>query len=369
MMKFAAAFIFFISLNASAAELYEYNNTVRQKGMGGVYVFREDDAFSFLKNPAYTCYTSGINWTMFGFGLGSNGYSLLESLEDFEGIDGLESLDPFYGKRVYLELNANTTMTLPCFGVSYWYDVWLALSATNPTFPRLDVGYQKDEAFQIGGGVWLSEKLVLGLSLKRVTRLGGDQTFGADILNNITDDQILDSFQNTGRAWGLDMGLVYREKSKLFNPTVSLSWKDVGRTTFRKTAGAQAPAGQRENLTLAMTFEGSVPGFGVAGGLEYRHILNNDEQLGQKLHLGTEISIPLVDVRAGFSQGYTTYGLGIDLFLFQLDLAQYSVERGEYPGQTEDERLAFSLTMELGFDADFNLVDIGGGKRKLKRRR
>jgi hypothetical protein len=221
----------------------------------------------------------------------------------------------------------------------------------------------------LGGGIWLNEKTVLGLSIKRMTRLGGDQTFGADILTNISDEEILDSFQNKGRAWGMDLGLVYREKSKMFNPTVSLSWKDVGRTTFRKTAGAAAPPGQRENLTLAMTFEASVPGFGVAGGLEYRHILNNDEQLGQKLHLGTEISIPLVDVRAGFSQGYTTYGIGMDLFLFQLDVAQYSVERGEYPGQTEDERLAFSLTMELGFDADFNLTDVGGRKRKFKKRR
>lgn len=369
MMKAIFSLLLSFTPLVHAAELYEYNTSVRQKGMGGVYVFREDDAFSFLKNPAYTCYTSGINWTILGFGLGSNGYSLLESIEDFEGIDGLESLDPFYGKRVLLELNANTTMTLPCFGVSYWYDIWLALSATNPTFPRLDVGYQTDEAFQIGGGLWLNEKTVLGLSIKRITRLGGDQTFGADILNDISDEEILDSFQNKGRAWGLDLGLVYREKSKMFNPTVSLSWKDVGRTTFRKVAGAEAPAGQRENLTLAMTFEGSVPGFGVAGGLEYRHILNNDEQLGQKLHLGTEISIPLVDVRAGFSQGYTTYGLGMDLFLFQFDIAQYSVERGEYPGQTEDERLAFSLTMELGFDADFKLMDVGGAKRKLKKRR
>ena len=36
--------------------------------------------------------------------------------------------------------------------------------------------------------------------------------------------------------------------------------------------------------------------------------------------MGAEVSIAMFDLRAGFYQGYTTYGLGMDLWLLKFDI-------------------------------------------------
>jgi hypothetical protein len=62
----------------------------------------------------------------------------------------------------------------------------------------------------------------------------------------------------------------------------------------------------------------------------------------------------------------------MDMGLLKFDLATYGVELGEYPGQKEDRRWLFEMTMELGFDPNFNLLGSGSGgsgSRRLKRRR
>ncbi|MFN7453397.1 MAG: hypothetical protein ACK5RO_01925, partial [Pseudobdellovibrionaceae bacterium] len=269
------------SWQAADAEFYEYNKAVRQTGMGGVYVFRDDDASSFLQNPAYTCFTEGINWAIFNMNLGSNGYSIHDDIRDFKELNGIDSLRVYYGKEVYLGVGGHSTITLPCFGVSYWLNGTITLLATNPPFPRLEVSYINDQAFQMGGGLKLNENTSIGVTARRITRLGGDQVFNADLLTNINTDKILDSFNNTGRAWAADLGLVTRLSKQAFNPTLSLSWRDVGRTRFLRTKGLEAPEGQRDDLTLGLTFDTGIPGFSLAGGLEYRHIMDTDSQLGK----------------------------------------------------------------------------------------
>ena len=76
------------------------------------------------------------------------------------------------------------------------------------------------------------------------------------------------------------------------------------------------------------------------------------------------------DTVIGFSQGYYSLGASLDLFLFQIDLAYYGVELGEYPGQDEDRRIQIAFTMDMGFDPSFNFMDFNKVKgRKLKQRR
>ena len=143
----------------------------------------------------------------------------------------------------------------------------------------------------------------------------------------------------------------------------------MGSTAFQQTGGATAPERQKDNLVLGMTVDGSIPFLGMAAGFEYRHISDTGEQIGKKLHLGAEVSLAMFDLRAGFYQGYTSYGLGLDLWLLQLDAAWYQIEKGVYPGQTPDERVQLGLMMNLEFDPNFSLVGAGGKKRRLKQRR
>jgi hypothetical protein len=98
-------------------------------------------------------------------------------------------------------------------------------------------------------------------------------------------------------------------------------------------------------------------------------LLETDIQAGKKIHLGTELSLPIIDLRAGINQGYMTYGIGINLLVFRIDAATYTEELGAYTGQSGQNRWLIGLSMDMSFDANFTLSDNDGKKRKLKRRR
>ncbi len=360
-----------------AVEIYEPFQSVRQLGMGGVYVFHENDAGSFVQNPAYTCVTEGFNWTLFNAGIGVGDIqsftSLIEGSGSLPDANSFSALSPFYGKYLWFNAGAFSSFTLPCFGFAATYSGLAKFSMHNPAFPQLDTFYMTESGYRIGGGLRISEVLALGMDIKRINRAGSPISFGPDQLANLSASgsisSLAQSAQNEGLGHGLDLGVVSRFSMLPFNPTVSLAWKDVGSTAFAKTKGNDAPDRQKDNLTLGLTFDGAVPLLGIAGGIEYRHITTQGEQIGKKLHLGTELSLAFLDLRAGFHQGYTTYGFGIDLWILQLDAAWYKVERGVYPGQSPDERAQIGLMMELEFDPNFNLTEAGGKKRRLKQRR
>jgi hypothetical protein len=370
-IAFLLTFMSFASANAS--EIHEPYQSVRQLGMGGVYVFDENDSTSFFQNPAYSCFTEGLNWNIFDISVGAGDINLATTFADgIPEVNGFDGLDAFYGKKISASVNGHSSLTLPCFGMAGYYQVLANFRMHNPAYPSLETFYLTEYSFLTGGGFQIGKYFSVGMDLKRVDRKGGLVTFGPETLANLGADgltSLADQIENEGVAYGLDIGVASRFSDVPFNPTLSLSWKDVGSTAFQQTKGSDAPERQRDNLVLGATVGGGLPGLGIAAGIEYRHISNNDEQIGKKMHLGAEVSLAFLDVRAGFYQGYTTYGVGIDFWLLELDAAMYSVETGAYPGQTEEKRVQANVLLNLEFDPNFNLIDASGKSRKLKQRR
>lgn len=369
----------FISQWLRAAEIYEPFQTIRQYGMGGVYVFNEDDAGSMLQNPGYLCYTTGFNATLFSVGIGVGDVQSYRSLTH-DGTTslpdtsaGMSSLGPYFGKDIWLNSGGYAAMTFPCFGFAGTYGASVAFQLHNPSYPQLNTFYLLEYGAMLGGGVKLGPLASLGLNIKRMNRKGGPYIFGPDRLATISGSNglstLASSIENEGIAWGMDVGLASRLDSVPFNPTISMAWKDVGSSAYIKTKGDQAPERQKDNLVLGMTIDGSLPLLGLSAGVEYRHITDTGEQLGKKIHLGTELHLAFIDLRAGMYQGYTTYGFGLDLWLFRLEGAWYKVETGAYPGQSPQERIQIGIMAEIGLDANFNLLDFNGRKRHLKQRR
>lgn len=365
--------VFIISDKIFANEIYEPFQSIRQLGMGGVYVFNEHDANSFLQNPAYTCHLRGLNWTLADVRVGLGDLLNYSTLANASTASGLSSFSSYYGKSIWVHAGGVSTVTLPCFGMSGYYTGVAGFRLHNPAFPSLLSMYQTDYGLSIGGGFPLAEDFSLGLSAKRVIRKGGPYTFGPESISTLTSatgvQDLVTSVNNEGSGYGIDMGFAARLKQLPFNPTLSLAWRDVGSTAFIKTNGLTAPERQKDNLVAGLTFDGSIPLLGIAGGIEYRHIGDSDEPLGKKLHAGAEFTFLFFDFRAGLYQGYPTYGLGMNLWLVQLDASLYSIEAGAYPGQTQNQRAQIGLSMELEFDPNFNLVGSGGQRRRLKQRR
>ncbi len=360
-----------VSIQTSAKELIENYQTARQLGMGGVYVFDEHDGGSFMQNPAYTCSVKGLNWNVFDLGVGLGDIAQFEFYGSNE-ITSFTSLNSYYGKGFYVGAGGYSSVTLPCFGFAAIYNIVGRFQMHNPAYPQMNTYYVTDYGAKIGGGIPIGPALTFGLAVKRIDRKGGPYTFGPESLAGLSGSSgvqnLVANLGNEGIGYGLDAGFVFRPPLPL-NPTLSASWNDAGSMAFTKIAGNDAPERQKDNLVLAATTGVSAFGFGFSTGVEYRHVTDNDEQIGKKIHLGAEVQLAFIDARAGLYQGYPSYGVGINLFFLQLDAALYSIEKGAYPGQTQEQRGQVSLMVDLEFDPNFNLVDSKGKSRRLKQRR
>lgn len=356
-----------LTLPGHSAELMTFGQNLRNLGMGGVRTFNGDQASVMMWNPAGLAFINGVRWDIVNLGTGINGQGAYDLSQSISGVEGLDDLGAFYGNPIWIGGAGNTSLAFPYFGLTFYDDLYSDFLLNNPVLPELkvkyfnDVGIMLGSAFAVGG-------FAFGVNVKQINRLGGDKLIGADLLADLDSDALAEQFQDGGIGYGLDAGLMYRFPLPL-TPTLSLAWQDVGDTSFQKTRGSEAPPGIQDNLTLGASVSGDTLLAGFSAGLEYRHINTTGEPIGKKIHMGAELNLLNFDFRAGLYQGYPTYGIGVDLFLLQVEAALYTIERGAYPGQTPEQRIQIGISSSIGFDPDFKLMDFGGKKRKLKQRR
>ncbi|MGZ3744510.1 MAG: hypothetical protein ACXWRA_11860 [Pseudobdellovibrionaceae bacterium] len=360
--------LFIISPSLSHAyEVMETHHNVRSNGMGGIYMSIVNDSNALFVNPAALGRTEGLNWQVLNVEAGVNG---LDIYNEFKGINtnNASSFSQFFGKDVWLRGGGKTALTLPNFGVGAYSDVQTHLVLHNPAFPQFDTSFIDDYGLVVGGAFPLGPISYGGLTFKRISRWGGQQDIDLGVIAAGDPSKIADQFANKGNGYGVDTAFMTQLPVPL-NPTVSLVWQDVGSTAFTKSAGADAPPRIHDNLSLGASTSMDLPGLDWTAGFEYRHITESEYQFAQKLHFGTEVSLPFIDLRGGINQGNASYGLGLSFLFLRFDVASYTEEVGAYPGQTQQKRIELGLSLDLNFDADFNIVNSQGKKRKLKQRR
>ena len=267
--------------------------------------------------------------------------------------------------------SGKAAFTMPYFGFGYYTSYEAYLQLHNPTYPQFNTYFVNDQAYVIGGAIPIGPGMYAGINLKRINRWGGTtKDIGLSTIANSTNFQALgDQFGDKGVGYGVDLGLSAELEMPILRPSLAMTLQDAGNTTFTKTAGTDAPPHIPQNLSAGAGFGIDLPGIDFTTGVELRHLLESEVQFGKKLHLGAELSLPIIDLRAGLNQGYFTYGVGMNFFFFHLDAVSYTEELGVYPGQTSDSRYAVSLTLDLSFDANFKFTDNNGKRRKLKQRR
>lgn len=360
-------FLILIANFAHAAEVIETHHNVRSNGMGGIYMSIVNNSDAIFVNPAALGRTEGLNWQVMNVEFGING---LDIYEDFNNIDSGDSntFSQFFGRDIWLRGGGKTAVTLPYFGVGAYTDTQTHLVLHNPAFPQFDTTFLSDYGLVVGGAFPLGPISYGGITFKRISRWGGQQDIDLGVIASGDASALADEFQNKGNGYGIDLATVTTLPMPL-SPSISIVWQDVGSTAFTKSAGATAPPRIHDNLSLGVSTSLDLPGLDWVAGMEYRHITESEYALGQKLHFGTELSLPFIDLRGGLNQGYATYGLGLNFFFLTFDAAMYTEETGAYPGQTPQNRIELGLSLDLSFDADFGIVNSQGKRRKLKQRR
>lgn len=358
---------FVFSIEGYTQEIYEYNQSVKDLGRGGVHILKETDGSAFLTNPAMLAFMKGIRWSILDFQGGVNGQNTYNLLQNYP--ISAANISHYYGQNVWLGFGGYTSFSMPYFGFAIIGNSYLNFLVTNPAFTTIDISSITDYGFQFGGAFNLSENFAFGATIKRVNRTGGSTSLGPGAIAGLNQAAIQNAISTAGVGYGGDLGLVWKGKNSV-NPVVSLSWLDVGYTYFYPSTGTVGPPVQADNLVFNVTINQNYAGFGWGLGAEYRHIRNVEIEVSKKVHVGAELNLGLIDVRGGFYQGWMGYGASIDLWLFNLDAAVYKVERGVYAGQNGDDRFQIGLTLDAGFDPNFIMSGVGGkGRSKLKQRR
>lgn len=365
-------FVLFVSSSAVAQSLTEFARNARSLGMGGVYIPFVNGADAVFYNPASLSKVEGLDIKAVEVGVSLNSLSQedLDELQNFDPNDP-NTYNGLYGKRVWVQATGKSAVAVGNFAVGYLYDAEVSLELHNPTYPQFETYFRQDSGYYVGYAIPIGPGTHLGMTAKRLNRWGGvkQELSLTDVSNAESINDIGNRFDDKGQGYGFDLAVGTTIDLPLLKPTVALVWQDVGNTAFTKTEGDDNPPHIPQNLSLGAGVNLDLPGLDVAFGGEVRHLLEPEIEAGKKLHLGAEVSLPVFDLRAGYSQGYLSYGVGVNLFILHIDAVSYTEELGAYPGQTADNRYMISVGVDLGFDADFKFTDNQGKRRKLKQRR
>lgn len=364
--------MFLFAATGRAGELFEYQRPISALGTGGVYLPWVEDTDAPMWNPALLNEVNELSWKVADITFGANGKDLFDTYTAVSnsGCSGTACYSQYYGKPIRATYFGDTSLTMPHWGFTGFMGGRVEGILHNPAFPTMNMTYLSDYGFVSGFGFGLLPGVSGGVSLKRISRRGGDQELSLSTLTSASAS-FLDDFDQRGTGYGFDLALMWRTPEQVpLRLSAVADWQDVGSTAFLVDPAAQvAPDRIQDNLSVGFGAVMDLPGLDWKAGMEYRHINLQGEQLGKKLHFGTELGLPLVDLRAGLNQGYPTIGLGMDLFFMRFDLASYTEELGVYPGQTPSQRVDATLSFSLSVDANFKFTTKDGKHRKLKQRR
>lgn len=364
--------IFLLAQQASAAAYKEWWSSARGMGMGGAYTAVVEDSDVILINPAALARVSGINWTVMDPHIGVNNLGVMQEYTAFKATADIAAyVDSRWGKQTWAGGGVKSAVTVPYFGVAAFGVSDLSMFSENPANPVVNLDYSADYGVAVAGAIDIVPTIMsFGLTGKRITRVGTSYPLRASSVADVNAESIQQELKNRGSGYGLDAGVLITVPSPI-KPTLAVVYKNIGYTSFNHEGGMRAPATIEPELTIAGAFKVDAALIEITPSFEIKHALDQETQIGKKLHLGVEVSLPLIDIRAGLHQGYYALGAGFDIGVMRADVATYGVELGEYPGQHEDRRYMAQITFDIGFDLrNFSGKDSKTGKRtRLKQRR
>lgn len=379
---------FMLCSNAFSQYYFESHTNARALGMGNAFSSLVDDEESLFYNPAGIAKNGGVFWTVADPRAGITDITKLqdqlEAFDDLQTTTGFQTaLNSLYGEPILANGGGKTAVIMPFFSAAYYVDYDVGLLVDNPASPTLTLNYTKDTGIALGTGFSLGPFLQMGFAAKRIEREGTRDDYGPSVIADIvggssTPDVIFDNLENKGVGYALDMGMNLTIPLPV-QPTLSFVWKNIGNTSFTADAGEPSPPSEKQEWVLGGSLMVDAFLVHIVPSLEFKHINDEETQLGKKVHLGVELGIPFVDLRAGLHQGYLSYGVGLDIGPMRIDAASYGVEVGGYPGQLEARQYMVQATIRFGLDLGFgSSIDGKDGsgskqksswKRKLKQRR
>ena len=367
-IKFFILISFFV-FHAEADSLFTPNLNARARAMGGTSIAYTQGVDALFYNAAALSKVEGYTLKIADANLGTskNSQRLVDQAFSSTSPATAGGLQSLYGETFFAEASTQSGMVFPYFGFGAYSSNYVSETFNNPVFPTFNVDFLSEYGYLLAGAVPLGNNMSFGFTGRHMKRWSGKQDIlVSDLLGTTDRDLIQSRLQDKGTGNAIDISFLATIPQQNLN--IAVVWKDVGNTAYTIDTG-NGPERQDDNLSFGVSKIAKYSFFDMTYAFEYDHIRQANENISKKLHIGAEMSLGLIDLRAGLSQGNLTYGAGVDLWLINIEAAAYSDELGSSVGQNRSDRYQASISITLDFDQAFKLKNQMGKKRRLLQRR
>ena len=371
------------TLQAQTGELRRPGQGVRNLGMGNAGIGLSFDENALFYNPAGLASVDSI---LVGFPflmeVSDDSVNIIKEVSKLSGDSkNADIVALLMGKRVHFRNLIDLNLIMPfgelmTFGAAHGIETQFDFGVRNPVAIEIDFGFRLDRinnfgfALPVARGRWL-----VGAGVETIERCDiplTTATFGT-VLNNSDIGSSIGKCElnDLKRAQTFNFGFQRRlETASALKMTWGFTANNVGGLKFKRSDNETSPADQNPEYSTGFSWQPSWGPVRLLYAIDIRdltmkHADDTDCQskkstdcLWKRLHIGTEIGISPIDsgastfaIRAGFNQGYFTYGFELNPFIvfrgLNIQYAVYKTETGSQIGDRPDKRKVFQLN--LGF--------------------
>lgn len=367
------------SLQAQTGELRRPGQGVRNLGMGNTGIGLSFDENALFYNPAGLASVDSI---LVGFPflmeVSDDSVNIIKEVSKLSGDSkNADIVALLMGKRVHFRNLIDLNLIMPfgelmTFGAAHGIEWQFDFGVRNPVAIEIDFGFRLDRinnfgfALPVARGRWL-----VGAGVETIERCDiplTTATFGT-VLNNSDIGSSIGKCElnDLKRAQTFNFGFQRRlETASALKMTWGFTANNVGGLKFKRSDNETSPADQNPEYSTGFSWQPSWGPVRLLYAIDIRdltmeHADDTDCQskkstdcLWKRLHIGTEIGISPIDsgastfaIRAGFNQGYFTYGFELNPFIvfrgLNIQYAVYKTETGSQIGDRPDKRKVFQL--------------------------
>jgi len=367
------------SLQAQTGELRRPGQGVRNLGMGNTGIGLSFDENALFYNPAGLASVDSI---LVGFPflmeVSDDSVNIIKEVSKLSGDSkNADIVALLMGKRVHFRSLIDLNLIMPfgelmTFGAAHGIETQFDFGVRNPVAIEIDFGFRLDRinnfgfALPVARGRWL-----VGAGVETIERCDiplTTATFGT-VLNNSDIGSSIGKCElnDLKRAQTFNFGFQRRlETASALKMTWGVTANNVGGLKFKRSDNETSPADQNPEYSTGFSWQPSWGPVRLLYAIDIRdltmeHADDTDCQskkstdcLWKRLHIGTEIGISPIDsgastfaIRAGFNQGYFTYGFELNPFIvfrgLNIQYAVYKTETGSQIGDRPDKRKVFQL--------------------------
>jgi len=358
---------------------------IRNLGMGNTGIGLSFDENALFYNPAGLV---GVDKILVGFPIlnevSDDSVKIIKEIRELvkdKNTSGIAAL--LMGKRVHYRLLTDLNLILPfgelmTFGMARGLETQFDLGVRNPVSIEIDFGFRLDSFTNLGFGMPVARgRWLVGAGVETVERC--DIPLRTTTIDTILTNTDLETIygkcelNNLKRAQTFNFGFQRRiETAHALKMIWGMTANNIGGLKFDRSDNETNPNPSDQNLELS-TGLSLQPSWGPVRmlyaidlrDLTMKHVDDTYCQsnkgtdcIWKRLHIGTEFGFFPIDsgastfaVRAGFNQGYFTYGFELNPFIFfrflNIQYAVYKTETGDQIGDRPDKRKV--LQINFGF--------------------